>query len=74
MSDADPGEGGIIIIKGGSCEIHFDDGVFKHDPTSQKKRKHKHDRLKIKRITIDGEFGKDFPNGFTGDITITCKP
>lgn len=73
MSDPDPGEGGIIIIKGGSCEIQFDDGVFKHDPTGTK-RKHKHDTLKIKRIAIAGEFDKAFPNGFTGEIRITCKP
>jgi len=70
----DPGDGGVIIIKGGSCEIRFNDSVFKHDPTAPGKRKHKHPTLKIKRITITDEFEKDFPNGFTGDITITCKP
>ncbi|HEY2975355.1 MAG TPA: hypothetical protein VGJ48_22755 [Pyrinomonadaceae bacterium] len=77
MSDPDPGEGGIIIIKGGSCEIHFDDGVFKHDPTGQPKRKHKHDTLKIQRIVIKGnqEFdSNDIPGGFKGEIRITCKP
>lgn len=74
MSETDPGDGGVIIIKGGSCELHFDDGVFKHDPTGQKKRKHKHDTLKIKRIAIAGEFEKDFPDGFKGEIRITCKP
>jgi hypothetical protein len=74
MSEQDPGDGGVIIIKGGSCELHFDDSVFKHDPTGQGKRKHKHDTLKIKRISIAGEFEKDFPNGFTGEIRITCKP
>ena len=74
MGSPDPGDGGVIIIKGGSCEIHFDDGVFKQDPTGGMKRKHKHDSLKIKRIAISGQFEKDFPDGFTGEIRITCKP
>ena len=75
MSSTDPGEGGVIIIKGGSCEIHFDEGVFKHDPTNQKRRKHKQETMKIRRIAITGDddFKKDFPEGFTGEIRITCK-
>lgn len=74
MADATPGDGGIIIIKGGSCEIDLDDNVFTHRP-SNRRRQHKHDALKIKRITISGgEFDKNFPNGFTGRITITCEP
>jgi hypothetical protein len=80
MSDptpiTDPGDGGVIIIKGGSCEIHFNDVVFQHDPSEVEKRKHKHDALKIKRIEVSGNpgFAEDFPNGFIGEITITCKP
>lgn len=76
MADSIPGDGGVIIIKGGSCEIHFDDSVFKHDPTGQK-RKHKHDSLKIQRIVITGNQAfdsNDIPGGFKGEITITCKP
>ena len=75
MSDANPGDGGVIIIKGGSCEIHFDDRVFSHDPSGEMKRKHKHDTLKIKRIAITGnqQFdSKDIPGGFKGEIKIIC--
>ena len=76
MSDPDPGEGGVIIIKGGSCEIRFNDSVFKHDPSDERKRKHKHDDLHIKQIVITGnrEFdSKDIPEGFEGEIRIICK-
>jgi hypothetical protein len=72
----DPGEGGVIIIKGGSCEIHFNDSVFKHDPSGMEKRKHKCDDLLIKRIVITGNQkfdSKDIPEGFKGEIRIICK-
>lgn len=72
MSDSS----GEIIIRGGSCEIHFDDGLFQKDPGDPKKRKHKHDTLKIKRIVITGDHefdSKDMPDGFRGEIRITCK-
>lgn len=68
---------GEIIIKGGSCEIHFDDGLFKKDPNDPKRRKHSHDTLKIKRIVITGNQSfdsNDIPGGFRGEIKITCKP
>jgi len=73
---AAPADGGDIIIKGGSCEIHFDDGVFRKDPSDPRKRKHRHDTLKIKRIVITGnqQFdSNDIPGGFNGEIKITCK-
>jgi len=76
MADSVPGDGGDIIIKGGSCEIHFDDAVFKKDLADPQKRKHRHDTLQIKRIVITGnqEFdSKDIPGGFKGEIRITCK-
>jgi hypothetical protein len=71
-----PGDGGDIIIKGGSCEIHFDDGVFKKDDSDPRKTKHKHDVLKIRRIVITGDakFDEAFSDGFTGEIRISCKP
>jgi hypothetical protein len=73
MSNPIPGDGGDIIIKGGSCELHFDDGVFKKDGSDPRGRKHRHDNLKIRRIVITGEgFDKAFPDGFTGEIRITC--
>jgi hypothetical protein len=66
--------GGDIIIKGGSAEIHFDHSVFKKDDTNPKKRRH--DTLKIKRIVISGntDFDSgDVPGGFKGEIKISCE-
>ena len=78
MSDPSPTgtdpDGGVIIIKGGSCEIRFDESVFKHDPTEKKKRKHKHDKMNIVQIAVEGETPFNFPNGFSGEIRITCQP
>ena len=76
MSDPNPGEGGVIIIKGGSCELHFDDGVFKHDPTASKRRKHKCDEMQIKQVVITGNgqtHTHDIPEGFKGEIRIVCR-
>lgn len=68
--------GGDIIIKGGSCEIHFDDGLYDKDGKDPKRRVHKHESYKIRRIVISGDatFKADFPDGFTGKIRIDCKP
>lgn len=74
MADADGS--GEIIIKGGSCEIHFDDGVFDKETTSDKKQKHKHKKdVKINRIVITGTKSWDSGDitGFKGDITIRYK-
>ena len=76
MSDPNPGEGGVIIIKGGSCEFHFDEGVFKHDPAERKRRKHRCDDREIKQIVITGNRrfdSLDIPEGFKGEIRIICK-
>lgn len=72
---AEPGDGGVIIIKGGSCEIHFDEKVFTYDPvpTEKKKRKHTHEGLRIIQVAVEGKPTYDFPDGFTGEIRITCK-
>jgi hypothetical protein len=64
--------GSDIIIKGGSCEIHFDHDSFKKDETDPGKRKH--DTLKIKRIVITGDHSfdsGDIPSGFRGEIRIS---
>ena len=45
MAPPEPAEGSDIIIKGGSCEIQFDQDVFQQDPANAKRRKH--DTLKI---------------------------
>ena len=75
MADSDGS--GEIIIKGGSCEINFDEGVFKQDSSETKRRKHKHDTWKIKRIVITGNQSfdsYDIPGGFKGEIKIICEP
>jgi hypothetical protein len=71
---AEPGDGGVIIIKGGSCEIHFDENVFKHDPTEKNRRTHKDKKMNIVQIAVTGEKAFNFPKGFTGEIKITCRP
>jgi hypothetical protein len=76
MSDPNPGEGGVIIIKGGSCELNFDDGIFRHDPTEANRRKHKCDEMLIKQIVITGNgqtYSHDIPEGFKGEIRIVCR-
>ena len=65
--------GGVIIIRGGSCEIHYDDGLFEKVDGDPAIRAHKHD-VKIKQIVITGttkfDSGK-MDDGFVGDIRIT---
>jgi hypothetical protein len=72
MAAADSDSSGEIIIKGGSCEIEFADGVFELD-RSDRKQKHKHKDLKIHRIVITGTKSFDSGNlddGFKGEIRI----
>jgi hypothetical protein len=67
---------GDIVIKGGSCEIHFDDRVIKKDRKDPAKRKHRCDGLTITRIVIVGNQSfdsEDIPDGFKGTITISCS-
>ena len=76
MAAAESDSSGEIIIKGGSCEIHFDDRVIKKDRKDPKRRRHSCESLKIKRIVITGnrEFdSKTMRGGFKGEIKITCK-
>ena len=67
---------GVIIIKGGSCEIYFDHDVFRVDESDPKKRKH--ETLNIKQIIIsgDGQFADhdtgEHPTKFEGTIKIIC--
>ena len=71
MSDG----GGDIIIKGGSCEIFFDDAVYDRDQNDPTRRVHQQN-YKITRIVITGddEYGKSFSAGFTGEIRIYTEP
>jgi hypothetical protein len=66
-----------IIIKGGSCELQFDHGVFQQDQVDNTKRKNAD--LEIKHIIISGD--PEFPDHdtgehstkFTGNIRIICR-
>lgn len=75
MSESD--SSGEIIIKGGSCDIEFADGVFDLERSDGKqKHKHKDVKIKIHRIEITGDEPFDsgeMPAGFKGKITIRYK-
>lgn len=66
-----------IIIKGGSCEIYFDEGTYPKDPNDHKK--HRHAGAKIKRVTISGDSNFQdvdtgrHPDGFKGTIRVYCE-
>ena len=70
-----PGDGGDIIIKGGSCEIEFNDGHFQR-ASSAGQAIHTRNDLSITRIVIAGDasFDQEFTKGFTGKIIISYKP
>ena len=71
---AAPGDGGEIIIKGGSVELDYDGTVYPPDPLDPKK--HKNNAKKITRVVITGDITFDsgeHPNGITCIITTTCK-
>ena len=71
---AAPGNGGEIIIKGGSVELEYDDAVYPKDPTDPKK--HKNSSKKITRVVITGDISYDsgeHPEGIKCWITTTCK-
>ena len=51
MSDG----GGEIIIKGGSCEIYFNDEEFPQDPSDPKR--HKDDDRRMTRVQVKDESG-----------------
>ncbi len=76
MAAADSDSSGEIIIKGGSCEIEFADGIFDLDRSDRKRQKHKHKELKIHRIVITGNQSfdsGDINGGFKGEIKIKYK-
>lgn len=70
-----PGDGGDIIIKGGSCEIQFNDQHFQRDDNEALLAKHTRNDLKITRIVITGDatFEQDFATGFNGDIIVSYE-
>jgi len=71
---SDPGEGGIIIIKGGSVDLEYDDTIYPRDP--QDPKRHTNSNLKITRVLIEGDISFDsgeFKEGLSCTITTTCK-
>ena len=69
-----PGDGGEIIIKGGSVELEYDGAVYPPDRSNP--NKHKNGAKKITRVVITGDITFDSgerPSGITCLITTTCK-
>jgi hypothetical protein len=69
-------EGGDIIIKGGSAEIHFNNEHFPKNEGDPKKRKH--EAGQIVRIKVSGtgenDFTQEFPGeGFKGTIVVSYR-
>jgi hypothetical protein len=48
---AAPGNGGDIIVTGGSVDLEYDDAVYQKDPGDPKK--HKSDRKIIRVLVVD---------------------
>ena len=67
-----PGDGGDIIIKGGSCEMEFNARHFPREEVAEL-AKHTRDDLKITRIVIKGDatFEEAYEKGFAGEIRIS---
>jgi len=71
---SDPGDGGDIIIKGGSVDLEYDESVYQKDPGDPKS--HKNANKKITRVVITGDISfdsGDHPGGLRCTITTTCK-
>jgi hypothetical protein len=71
---SDPGEGGIIIIKGGSVDLDYDETVFEKNPADP--RSHRNPNKKITRVVITGDItydSGDHPEGLRCTITTTTK-
>ena len=67
-----PGDGGDIIIKGGSCEMEFNASHFPREEDAGL-AKHTRDDLKITRIVVTGDvpFDETYEKGFAGKIIIS---
>jgi hypothetical protein len=71
---SDPGNGGVIIIKGGSVDLEYDENTYVKDPLDP--RSHKNSNKKITRVVISGDISFDsgeFKDGLRCTITTTCK-
>ncbi len=74
---AEPGDGGEIIIKGGSVKVVYNDGIYPQD--SANPNEHKNAKNKITRVLItDDDDGVvfdsgDHPGGLNWEVTAFCK-
>ena len=67
--------GGDIIIKGGSCDLIFDDSIYPKDPSDPRKHKNKNNQT-VTRVVITGDItfdSGDHPSGLTCEINTTVK-
>jgi hypothetical protein len=71
---SNPGDGGDIIIKGGSVDLEYDESIYEKDPADPKS--HKNSTRKITRVVITGDISYDsgdHKDGLRCTITTTCK-
>ena len=71
---SNPGDGGDIIIKGGSVDLDYDQLIYPQDPVQQ--RSHKNLAKKITRVQITGDItfdSNEVKEGLTCTITVTCE-
>ena len=74
MSDPEPGDGGVIIIKGGSVDLDYDESIYARDPKNP--RSHINPTRKITRVVITGDLSYDsgdHPEGVMCTITISSR-
>ena len=66
--------GNDIIIKGGSVDLDYDEGVYPKDP--QDPKRHYNAGKRITRIVISGDTNydsDDHPSGLRCEIRVTCQ-
>lgn len=71
---SEPGDGGDIIIKGGSVDLEYDESIYIKDPLDP--RSHKNPTRKITRVVISGDISFDsgeFKDGLRCTIKTTTN-
>lgn len=66
--------GSDIIIRGGSVDLNYDDGIYQKDPKDPKR--HSNTDKKITRVVITGDItydSNDHPSGLSCNIQISCR-
>ena len=67
-------EGSDIIIKGGSVELNYDEGIYPKD--SKDPKRHSNPGKKITRVVITGDIAydsQDHPGGIICNIEISSR-